>query len=69
LVYLDVEEYERIRLTKEEPETWCTSVEGYWVQTVPEIVYELEFRGLISSEEEFSVYIEREIDHGVLRRN
>jgi hypothetical protein len=57
--YLDVTEYERVRLTGQEPETWCTAVEGYWVQVIPAIVYELEFRGLLSLEEEMSVYIER----------
>jgi len=56
-VYLDVAEYERIRLTNQVPETWCTDVSGYWVQIVPAIVYELEYRGLLDSEEEMSTYI------------
>jgi len=66
VVYLDVKEYERIRLTNQSLETWCTEVEGYWVIIIPEIVYELEFRGLLSLEEEMSVYIERRITNAVL---
>lgn len=56
-VYLDVAEYERIRLTNTRPETWCSAVEGYWVQVVPAIVYELEYRGLMTNEEIMSTYV------------
>lgn len=56
-VYLDVTEYERIRNTANEPETWCSAVEGYWVQIVPAIVYELEYRGLMDADESMSTYI------------
>jgi hypothetical protein len=57
-VYLDVAEYERTVALGSEPETWCTHVEGYWVQIVPAIVYELEYRGLLTQEEMLSVYIQ-----------
>jgi len=56
-VYLDIAEYERIRYTNTRPETWCSAVEGYWVQIVPAIVYELEYRGLMTSEEIMSTYV------------
>lgn len=60
-VYLDIAEYERTVAQGSEPETWCTHVEGYWVQVVPAIVYELEYRGLLTAEETLSVYIERKL--------
>jgi hypothetical protein len=56
-VYLDPDEYDRIVQFDVEPETWCTSIEGYWVHAVPSVVYELEYRGLISDEERMSTYI------------
>ena len=62
LVYLDVEEYERVRGTAVAPEIYCTAVEGYWVIIVPEIVYELEYRGLLTDEERLSIYIERKLN-------
>jgi hypothetical protein len=55
--YLDVAEYERIRNTDEKPESWCIAVEGYWVQVVPAIVYELEYRGLLDDDETMSTYV------------
>jgi hypothetical protein len=59
-VYLDVAEYEKIRFTDKVPESWCIDVEGYWVQIVPAIVYELEYRGLMTDEETMSLYISRQ---------
>jgi hypothetical protein len=56
-VYLDVAEYERTVSLGSEPEVWCTHVEGYWVQIVPAIVYELEYRGLMTEDEAMSIYI------------
>lgn len=56
-VYLDVTEYEKIRLSPNTPESWCIAVEGYWVQIVPAIVYELEYRGLLTPDEMMSTYI------------
>lgn len=60
-VYLDVDEYERIRNTKI-PETWCSDVQGYWVHIIPAIVYELEYRGLMTPDERMSTYILTELD-------
>lgn len=57
-MYLDVAEYERIRNSGSIPETWCTTVTGFWVQIVPAIVYELEYRNMISDDEKMSLYIE-----------
>jgi hypothetical protein len=56
-VYLDPDEYDRIVEHDVEPETWCTHVSGYWVQAVPSVVYELEYRGLMSPEERMSTYV------------
>lgn len=56
-VYLDVDEYERIRNTSNKPESVCLSVYGYWVQKIPALVYELEYRGLMSDDEVMSTYI------------
>lgn len=56
-VYLDVDEYDRIKKDNCYPEIWCTSIEGYWVQAVPPIVYELEFKGLMTLEERMSTYV------------
>lgn len=56
-VYLDIAEYERIRLTDKQPETWCSAVEGYWVHKIPVIVYELEYRGLMDAEQFMSTYV------------
>jgi hypothetical protein len=56
-VYLDVDEYERIRNTSNKPESVCLEVHGYWVQKIPAIVYELEYRGLLTDDEKMSVYI------------
>lgn len=61
-VYLDVTEYERMLATGDEPRTWCTEVSGYWVQIVPAIVYELEYRGLMTQDEAMSIYIEINLD-------
>lgn len=60
-MYLDIAEYEKTKATGNEPETWCTEVSGYWVQIVPAIVYELEYRGLMTDDEAMSVYIERKL--------
>ena len=56
-VFLDVEEYERIKNSNQNPETYCTKIEGYWIIAVPAIVYELEFKGLLTDEEKMSTYI------------
>jgi hypothetical protein len=53
-VYLDPDEYDRIVEHDLGPDTWCTEVSGYLVQAV---VYELEYRGLMTDEEMMSTYI------------
>jgi hypothetical protein len=56
-VYLDPDEYDRMMQDNSNPVTWCTSIEGYWVQAVKPIVYDLEYRGLMDTEERMSTYI------------
>jgi hypothetical protein len=59
---LDVDEYERIRNTGENPESWCANASGYYVQHVTPEVYEREYRNVIldeptNADEMMSVYI------------
>lgn len=56
-VFIDIAEYERIRDSGLEPITWCTDVQGYWVIKIPGLVYELEYRNLITEDEAMSIYI------------